>query len=205
MASSPYRIMLTPAPAALSRELVRGHLYTTVAARDAEGDYAPITEAEIGLSPLSRDELFELALSDLRRSAMRADLRAVDTLPGLYLYVARDGLAASRMALLEDLIDTSGLGGAVVAVPSPEQLLCVPLDSAHALDTLQVLASALGHALDTVDEPLSDQLFWFDGTKWIPLAVIHGEEEVTVLPTPAFVRTMNRLAAMDLVRVAGEA
>ena len=35
--------------------------------------------------------------------------------------------------------------------------------------------------------------------------VLNGEEEVTVLPTPAFVRTMNRLAAMDLVRVAGEA
>jgi hypothetical protein len=205
MAPSPYRILLTPSPTPLSRELVRGHLYVSVAAPDTEGTYVPLTEAEIALSRLSRDEIFDLAMSDLRRTAARADLRPVDTLPGLYFYVARDGLAASRMALLEDLIDTTGLGGAVVAVPTPEQLLCVPLDSAHALDTLQVLASALGHALDASDEALSDQLFWFDGKRWIPLAVIHGEDEVTVLPTPAFVRTMNRLAAMDLVRVAGEA
>jgi hypothetical protein len=205
MASSPYRILLTPAPTTLSRELVRGHLYVSVAAPGEDGRCVPLTDAEIALSPLSRGELMDLAMSDLRRTATRADLRPVDTLPGLYFYVARDGLAASRMALLEDLIDTSGLGGAVVAVPTPDQLLCVPLDSAHALDTLQVLASALGHALEVSDDPLSDQLFWFDGTRWIPLAVIHGEEEVTVLPTPAFVRTMNRLAAMDLVRVAGEA
>jgi hypothetical protein len=205
MASSPYRILLTPSATPLSKELVRGHLHVSVAVPDDEGNHVPLTEAEIALSPLSREEIFDLAMSDLRRTASRADLRAVDTLPGLYLYVARDGLAASRMALLEDLIDTTGLGGAVVAVPTPEQLLCVPLDSAHALDTLQVLASALGHALENSEDPLSDQLFWFDGARWIPLVVIHGEEEVTVLPTPAFVRTMNRLAAMDLVRVAGEA
>lgn len=201
---APYRIILTPTPHPHCRELVRGQLYASIAS--TEGDRPiPLTEEQFTRSTLSPDALFELAMSDLRRTTARADLRPVDTLAGLYFYVARDGLAASRMMVISDLIDRGSIGGAVVAVPSPDQLLCVPLDSAHALDTLQFLASALGHALDAVDEPLSDQLFWFDGSRWIPLAVIHGEEEVTVLPTPGFVRTMNRLAAMDLVRVAGEA
>ena len=118
---------------------------------------------------------------------------------------AADGLAASRIALVPELLGKEALGGFVVAVPSQSQLLCVPLKSARSLDALQILASALGHALTTSDEVLSDQLYWYDGSKWTPITVVHSREEVTVLPPPSFVRTMNRLAAMDLVRIAGEA
>ena len=201
---APYRIVITPNPTALCRELVHKQLYVSVAASEG-GALRPLTQAQLDRSTLSAESLFDLAMSDLRRTTVRAELRPVDTLPGLYFYVADDQLAASRMPLIPEIVDMTGIGGVVVAVPSPDQLLCVPLDSAHSLDTLQVLTSALGHALDTVSETLSDQLFWYDGARWVPLAVIHGDEEVTVLPTPGFVRTMNRLAAMDLVRVAGEA
>ncbi|MEQ1500745.1 MAG: hypothetical protein ABMB14_00875 [Myxococcota bacterium] len=201
---TPYRILVTPTPSELSRELVRGHLYLSVAT-ERDGGLAPLTALEVEASGLPPDDLFGLAMSALRRTTSKADLRPVDTLPGLQFLVAGDGLAASRMVILPELLGPVALGGAVVAVPAPDQLLCVPLSSARALDTLQVLASALGHALDATDHPLSDQLFWYDGARWVPLAVIHGDEEVTVLPTPGFVRTMNRLAAIDLVTVTGEA
>lgn len=202
---TPFRIVVAPSPTELSRELVRGHLYLSVA-QDRDGELTPVTAADVAASGLGADQVFELAMGALKRTTSKGDLRPVDTLPGLQFLVAGDGLAASRMVLLPELLGpVASLGGAVVAVPAVDQLLCVPLHSARALDTLQVLASALGHALDTVQRPLSDQLFWYDGARWVPLAVIHGDEEVTVLPTPGFVRTMNRLAAIDLVRVAGEA
>lgn len=202
--SPPLRIVATPRPTELSRELVRGHLHLAVA-QEVDGSYVMLTAADLVATGLDADETYELALSMLRQTTSRADVRPVDTLPGLMLVLSQDGLAASRMALLPELLGKAALGGVVVAVPSPDQLLCVPLESARALDALQVMASALAHALDSLENPLSDQLFWYDGLRWIPLTVIHGEDEVTVMPPPGFVRTMNRLASMDLVRVAGEA
>jgi hypothetical protein len=199
------RIVATPRSTELSRELVRGHLYLSVA-QEIDGSYVSLTAADVANSGLGTDAMFDLGMSMMRQTTSRADLHPVDTLPGLMLLLSQDGLAASRMALLPELLGTThALGGIVVAVPSPDQLLCVPLHSARSLDALQVLASALGHALESLDNPLSDQLFWYDGTRWLPLTVIHGEDEVTVMPPPGFVRTMNRLASMDLVRVAGEA
>lgn len=200
----PLRIVATPRSTELSRELVRGHLYLSVA-QEIDGTYMSLTPADLAASGLDVDEMFDLGMSMMRQTTSRADLRPVDTLPGLMFLLSQDGLAASRMALLPELLGSSALGGVVVAVPSPDQLLCVPLRSARALDALQVLASALGHALEALESPLSDQLFWYDGVRWLPLTVIHGDDEVTVMPPAGFVRTMNRLASMDLVRVTGEA
>jgi hypothetical protein len=197
------RVVVTPRPSALSRELVRGHLYLTLV-NERDGHYIAADAEDLGTTEMGTDEMFKLAMSLLRQNTARADLHPVATLPGLQLLVAQDGLAASRMALIPELVDTT-LGGVVVAVPAADQLLIVPLQSASALEALQVLASALGHALDAIDHPLSDQLFWFDGSRWVPLQVVHGDSEITVVPPPAFVGTMNRLAAMDLVRVAAEA
>lgn len=200
----PIRILLTSSPGELSREIVPGHLWVTVGI-EQNGTTNPISGQEADKTGLDDDALFRLAMSNLRQSTARADLRPVDTLPGLYFQLAADGLAASRIAIVPELLGREALGGFVVAVPSQSQLLCVPLKSARSLDALQILASALGHALTTSDEVLSDQLYWYDGSKWTPITVVHSREEVTVLPPPSFVRTMNRLAAMDLVRVAGEA
>jgi hypothetical protein len=200
----PLRILITSSAEEVSREMVPGHLWLTVGI-ERNGAAEPLTSAEVDKLGLDDDALFSIAMSKLRQTTARADLRPVDTLPGLYFQVAPDGLAASRMVLVPDLMGPEPYGGLVVAVPSQDQLLCVPLRSARALDALQVLASALGHALNAAHEVLSDQLYWYDGKRWIPITVVHGSEEVTVLPPPAFVRTMNRLAAMDLVQVAGEA
>lgn len=202
--TTPLRIVLVQHPTEVSREFVRGHLYLAVAL-DGEGTFTPLVQGDLDSLGLSADEAFHVAWDLLKRTTAASDLRPVDTLPGLHFLVAGDGLAASRMALLPDLVDALPLGGFVAAVPGPDQLLCVPLDSARALDALQVLASALGHAANATDNPLSDQMFWFDGQRWIPVAVHHGNEDITVLPPAAFVRTMNHLAAMDLVSVAGEA
>jgi hypothetical protein len=202
--TTPLRIVMSSRPSEVSRELVRGHLYVTVAL-DAEGTLVPVKATDLEVMQISAEEAFQLAMALLRRTTAISDLRPVDTLPGLQFLVAGDGLAASRMVLLPEMFEPAPLGGVVIAVPGPDQLLCVPLDSARALDALQVLASALGHASSALENPLSDQMFWFDGGRWIPVAVHHGDEDITVLPPAAFVRTMNHLAAMDMVSVAGEA
>jgi len=197
------RVVVTPQPSSISRELVRGHLYLTLA-KELDGTYVAADSRDLDGTGMAPDDMFKLAMSLMRQTTARADFHPVDTLPGLQLLIAQDGLAASRMVLVPELVP-GALGGVVVAVPAADQLLIVPLTSASALDALQVLASALSHALDTAEQPLSDQLFWFDGHRWVPLPVVHGESEITVVPPPSFVGAMNRLASIDLVRVAAEA
>ena len=72
-------------------------------------------------------------------------------------------------------------------------------------EKVAAVASAVGYAATHRDFVLSDQLFWFDGEVWSPIPVRHGDDDITVLPTPAFVAMMRKLASMDLVSVAGEA
>lgn len=201
------RLLLTSHPTEVSRPLVEGHLHEGVAS-DGDGGLIPVTCADLsatGRFPAREEELLDAVTGLVRRTTAPADLRPVDTLPGLFVLVAGDGLAASRMRMLPELFTRLPLGGLVVAVPGPDQLLCVPMHSAGSIDALQILASALGHAATHRDYVLSDQLFWYDGERWVLVPVQHSDEDITVLPPPAFVATVNRLAAMDLVQLAGEA
>ena len=196
------RLLMTSRPTEVSRPLVDGHLYESVAVVRDDGSLTPLTRSEL---PDASESLLASVTDRVRRTTAPGDLLPVDTLPGLFVLVSDDGLAASRMSVLPDLLRPLPLGGLVVAVPGPDQLMCVPMQSAGSIDALQILASALGHASTHRDYVLSDQLFWFDGELWSPVPVQYGSEDITVLPPPAFVATVNRLAAMDLVQLAGEA
>jgi hypothetical protein len=198
------RLLLTASPTQVSRPLVAGHLHESVALDD-DGCVTPLTAADVETLGRSHEELLEHGAELVRRTTSPTDLRAVDTLPGMFVLLSGDGLAASRLRLLPELYPRLPLGGLVTAVPGPDQLLVVPMVSAGSMDALQMLASALGHAATHREFVLSDQLFWFDGERWMTIPVEHGEEDITVLPPPAFVATIRGLASMDLVQVAGEA
>lgn len=202
--STSLRLALTPRPTGIHREFVRGHLWWSLM-RAEQDRLLPLAPRDLTAPGWDEPAAWRAAERLLARTTARSDLRGIDTLPGLWALVSGDGLAASRMALLPQLFDPLPLGGLVAAVPGPDQLLVVPLDSAGSLDALQILAGSLGQAAERGEEPLSDQLFWFDGRRWVPIPVVHASEDVTVLPPPDFLRALNRLAAIDLVSVAGEA
>lgn len=199
------RIVMTDDPTEVSVEFVRDQLYLSVSTEDDEGEHHPVTLDELVASGMTEEQALDMARANLRGSSSRTDVRKVDTLPGLLFVKCADGLAASRLAILPDLLHPLPLGGVIAAVPELGQLLCVPLESARSIDAMQALASAVGHLEATRDYLLSDQLFWYDGARWRPVPVHHGEEDITVLPPPDFLRTMSHVAAMDLVSIAGEA
>src|SRR5262245_21187534 len=110
------RVVVTNEPRTVSRELVSGHLYLTLA-KEEDGTYIAADSDDVTDSGMPADDMFTLPMSILRQPTARADVHPVDTLPGLHLLIAEDGLAASRMVLVPELVDGS-LGGVVVAVPA---------------------------------------------------------------------------------------
>ncbi len=203
MLTAPLRILMTRAPTAASRPWIENHLYLAVAF-ETDDHFMLVTPSDLTALGLTADQAWEQAWNTLERTTAPSDLRPTDTDPDVWYLVSGDGLASSRLPLLPKLVESMPLGGLMVAVAAHHQLLIVPIDSVSALDALHVLASTLSSAIDSDEAPLSDQLFWYDGTRWIPVPVEHGDD-IVVLPPDGFAETMSRVAAMDLVSVAGEA
>jgi hypothetical protein len=201
---TPLRMMLTRTPREVSRVVVPGNLYATVALQ--QGDHVvPVRGPDVEVLESTPVELWRRAEGLMRRTTVATDLIRVDTLPGLFMMASGDGLAASRLLLLPELLAPLPLGGLLVAVPTASQLFVVPLDSSRGLDGLQSLAITANHAHETADEPLSPNLFWYDGVRWQTLRVDSLGDDLTVHPPKQFLATMSRLAAMDFVRAAAEA
>jgi hypothetical protein len=202
--STPLRLMLTNRPREVSRVVVSGNLYATVGLQQGE-HVVPIRGPDLEVLESTPVELWRRAEGLLRRTTKPSDLLPVDTLPGLFFLTAGDGLAATRLMLLPELLAPLPFGGLLAAVPTPSQLYVVPLASSAGLDGLQTLAITASHAHETAEEPLSPNLFWYDGARWTTLRVGSHGEDLTVHPPRGFLEAMNRLAAMDFVRVAAEA
>jgi len=165
----------------------------------------PVTEADLLEWRTSIEALLPKAIAELAVDTDWRDWQVVHTVPGMELYLAGDGLSSSRMLVLERLVHAWPLGGVVIAVPSSDQLMAVRLDSVVDLDALNVMVTAAHYAKSQSNTGLSDQVYWNDGKRWHHLRVVHKETTVEIDPPAAFVDTVGRLAAMDMVVAAGEA
>ena len=185
-------------------ELVPGQLAVGLFLDTVEGARA-IDKRDVKRWALSPEALMSTAVDNLRlRSSMESwyPLRAV---PGMQVYLAGDGNAASRLLLIRELIKPWPLGGVLASVPTPDQLLVVPMDDLDHLATVQVLVQSgyLAHSLGS--EPVIDQVFWHDGVRWHHVQVNHLEDTVEVLPPPGFLKMVERLASLQLAQRVGEA
>jgi hypothetical protein len=202
--SVPLRLTMTTSPREVSRVVVSGQLYATVALQQGE-EVVPLRRPDLEVLDATPVEAWRRAEALVRRTTLRRDLLPVDTLPGLFQLTAGDGLAASRLPLLPELLAPVPFGGLLAAVPTASELFVVPVGSSASLDALQTLAITATHAHETAERPLSPHLFWYDGARWRCLRVQVDGEEITVRPPAAFLEALRQLAAMDLVRVAAEA
>ncbi len=144
----------------------------------------------------SPPELLAAAVVNLHRLSAPQSWIDVITVPGVRIYHAADGLAASRLLILDRLLERMPPEGVIVAVPSPDQLLAVVLEGPGALEALTVMLAATGLANETTDSPLSDQAYWFDGSWLQPLEVRHTEEGVEVVLPEALQDALQRLSSM---------
>lgn len=153
----------------------------------------------------SLPSLLALALTRMEQDSATDHWVSVDAVPGLSLYQAPDGHNAARMLLLDRLVPVWPVAGLVVAVPANEQLFAVALDRLDDLEALNVLVVAAGLAHQATDRPITDQAFWTDGRRCLPIAVDHEGDEVVVTLPPEAHEAVARLAALGFAAVAGEA
>ena len=164
----------------------------------------PVDVADLERWHETAQGLMATALENLRRRSQADSWYPLQTVPGLSVYLAHDGLAASRLLLLPEMLDRWPLGGVVSAVPTPDQLFVLPiehLDDVSALQTL-VQSSTMAHAMG--DFPLSDQIFWCDDRGWRHVQVEHGPDTLEIIPPPEFLDRVRQIAALSLVRTVGE-
>jgi len=172
----------------------------------ADGDaLRGVTESELLDWDHAFHHLCDHALLHLRGRMRSHELSPIDTLPGIWQVRSTDGLAASRLLCLSDVLRPWPLEGAVVCCPGPDQLLIVPLEGLVCLPALQALLRRVARARFE-EGTLSDQLFWCDEAgRWHHLPVFHGPDGVDMDPPRALLSALERAAAIDLVGMAAEA
>jgi hypothetical protein len=168
-------------------------------------DEVPITGDDLEAWGVTFDEAYAAALSNLRGRSSRNQLQDVDTVPGMAMYLPGRTDAASRALILDDLLEHFPAEGVLFAAPTTDQLLIVPLYDMDSLSAIRVLVTATHLATQNCTWPLSNQLFWTDGTEITHIQVVHETDNVDILAPPEFLAAVERLASMSLVAVAGEA
>ena len=180
---------------------VDGHLYLGLAV-EQDGVRRSVTDDELLTWDRPFTRLCDHAILRLRGRLSTAELRAVDTLPGLLCLHTHDGLATSRMLCLADLLPSWPLEGVLVAATDEDELLVLPLEGLTALTGLPSIL----RALTVAPRPVSDQLFWCDTDgEWHHVPVVYRTDGVDIDPDLPLMRALERAAIVDLVGVAAEA
>lgn len=137
-------------------------------------------ERTAGVLGVSRDELRELGLANLRRALAprlvpieapgRVRLRSLEIAEGV-----SEGWRASGLLLLDEL-GLEADAGALIAAPSAELVALAPLaDEPEPAVPLGLLVSSLLSLRDAPIRPLSTDLFWWSGAGIEPIRLSLGE------------------------------
>lgn len=178
-------------------ELVAGHLAVTLVL-DGAGGPRHVDARDLRSWKVTFEQAFGAAMDNLRKQTLARDFHAVRTAPGLYAWVGEDGLAPSRALLVRELLRPWPLAGAIIALPTPDQMLVLALADMEALEALPTLVETRTIAAALGARPVSEELFWHDGNTLHVLGVNHTDDGVEIEPLPAFVRALKRLAALEL-------
>ena len=151
------------------------------------------------------EDLVERATQNLRAQTRPGGWQPVGRVEGLFVFLAPDNLSASRLLNLPDFVGPWPAAGVIAAVPTPDQLLAVPLTDTSSLGAVPVLLSAAQASTQAASNPLTEQVYWHDGERIHRIPVLHGRDSVDVDPPQAFLDALERLSAVPVMDVIGEA
>ncbi|MDO9021584.1 MAG: hypothetical protein Q8S73_09745 [Deltaproteobacteria bacterium] len=147
----------------------------------------------------SHDELFRLALDNVRRRDVRRHSFDSPGLPG-FMLASEDHTINSQVHFLGDHLGAHHPAGAIVALPTRRTLLCVPLQSGDARGSLERLHATIGFVHDFFNEfaskgehsgeMFSPHLYWWrDGALAALPATVSSMGRV-VMPPEAMLKVL---------------
>lgn len=146
--------------------------------------------------------IIEIAKWNLRRKTPATGWTEIDTIGGLYTYFAKDGFASSRALCLEDLVRPWPFEGVLVSCPTRDQLYVLPMNYIEVLQAMRVMVLAGNVSRIEGAVPLSNQLYWYDGTTWEQIQIVHRSEQIEIQPSTRFMDALERITAVNMMTAA---
>jgi hypothetical protein len=185
-------------------DLVPGRLSVSLVLDGVEGPRA-VDDRDLRGWGKTFEAVLSESLDNLRRKTRLSSFQPVRTAPGLYAWLGDDGLGASRALILRDLVRPWPLAGALIAMPSPDQLLVLAISELSALDAVSTLAQTALIAEALGSKPVTEDLFWHDGITLQHVPVVQTDDDVELDPPRDFLLALRRVAALEMSGPAAEA
>jgi len=166
----------TLGPGAISAAIA-GDLHA-VLVLDLPGFVTPVRAADLTAWERPAQDLVAVALENVKTkerveiSPMEISTARLFAVTGASVFVATLGLAA------EDLLGVGSPFGALVAMPSAHIVLCHSIADARSLRVLHAMAAGALQAYEGGPSPLSPDLFWKRGDRFVALPVLREDGEV---------------------------
>ena len=196
------RVINQRQPGAL--ELVSGLLWV-ITEEHRNGEWRPLQPHELAVRGLTPSTALNYALKRLQNAASPFNWHSIKEAPGVHVFTTGDARSAAHLLLLKQRFTHWPEGGVIAGCPSEDLLVCTSIHQVEDLDRLILLADACRVAASHAQHPLTDQLFWCDGERWFHLPVVCQGDQLHIIPPASFRKSLDHLAALGLVAMAGEA
>jgi len=158
-----------------------------------------VTPAEIASWGVPIDELFDIALENVRETCI-PDLSEQDIGNGLQVYVLSDEsffVASYALMLEESHPDCVGSFGTLVGVPHRHVLIAFPIESLNIIQAVpKLIAIVLGMERDGPGS-ISPRLYWLQNREFVDLPFHIENNALHFAPPESFLEVLNLLGAGD--------
>ncbi len=138
----------------------------------------PVRPADLAAWERPADELVSLALENVKAQE-HVELKPTEIAGARIFAVSGQSAFVASLALaVDELLGAPTPFGALVAVPSAHILLCHALADKRSLPALEAMAAGALQAYETGPSPLSPDLFWKRGDRFVALHVMREEGKV---------------------------
>ena len=174
----------------------RYHLPGTVTmlVLDLPTTIASVTWEMVGNWGRSADDLFEIALENVRKMP-EPTIDSIETGSGVDVitFVGDDFFVASNVLLLDKYPECIGAGGTLVIVPHRHTMMCYPIYDTEVVSAISTLLPTAYGMFNEGPGSISPNLYWYDGEAFIDLPYTVVDMQLNFEPPAPFVSLLEKL------------
>jgi hypothetical protein len=152
-----------------------------------------VTEQMVENSGQPGDEWLKQALANLRRRTPEDCFTTIHEESGMLLCSVADAYDSSRALLLDSLLPETFDLGCLVALPSRDELLVLPI-AVRSLPCLHLMKVLAEKNYKTAPYAITDEVFWVHQGTWRPFPMEIRNNDLAIRPPPEFIEVLQQLA-----------